>query len=118
SYRYYFYESDSPFTGYHYIGRGEPGAETGGSFVTINGERCFICGNDFEKRSDYRIYRKDGMETPVFDFPDGGFRGWGTILPVKQGSRCHYYWLTFDRHKGSNYNWSYGNLYCFEGELQ
>jgi hypothetical protein len=25
-----------------------------------------------------------------------------------------YYWMTFDRHKGSDYNWSYGNLYCFE----
>lgn len=118
SYSYYFYESDSPFEGFRFIWRGEDGAETGGSFVTINGERCFICGNAFDKRSDYRIYRKDrSMETPDFNFPDGGFRGWGTIVPVKQGSRTRYYWVTFDRHNGSGHNWSYGNLYCFEADL-
>ena len=30
--------------------------------------------------------------------------------------RTRYFWLTFDRHKGSDYNWSYGNLYCFEAK--
>ena len=55
------------------------------------------------------------MTEAKFNFPDGGFRGWGTVIPVKQGTRTRYYWLTFDRHRGSDYNWSYGNLYCFEG---
>lgn len=54
------------------------------------------------------------MAEAKFDFDDGGFRGWGTIIPVELGSRKRYFWLTFDRHKGSNYNWSYGNIYCFE----
>ena len=116
-YCYYFYESESPFAGYRFLRRNTDGAETGGSFVMINGERCFICGNSFTKRSDYRIYRESGMETPTFDFADGGFRGWGTLVPVKQGSRTRYYWVTFDRHNGSGYNWSYGNLYCFEADL-
>lgn len=116
AYRYFFYESEDPFTGYRCTGKGlGDGAETGGSFVNIRGQRFFICGNDFHKRSNYRIYSKDGMEEACFDFPDGGFRGWGTLIPVPAGSRMRYYWLTFDRQLGSNYNWSYGNLYCFEG---
>ena len=116
-YRYAFFTSDQPFTGYRYIGCGYDGAETGGAFVKVDGEQLFVCGNDFKKRANYRIYSKDGMQEAKFDFDDGGFRGWGGIIPVKQGSRTRYYWITFDRHKGSDYTWSYGNLYCFEGIL-
>jgi hypothetical protein len=54
------------------------------------------------------------MYHPKFNYPDGGFRGWGTLMPIRQGSRTRYYWLTFDRRLGSDFNWSYGNLYCFE----
>ena len=114
SYSYVFFESKYPFEGYTYIGKGIDGSETGGSFVRFNDEFYFVCGNDFNKTSDYRIYSKSGMKKAVFNYPDGGFRGWGTVLPIKQGSRTRLFWLTFDRHNGSNYNWSYGNLYCFE----
>lgn len=113
-YRYVFFESENAFDGYKFIGKGLDGAETGGSFVKIDGEQYFICGNDFNSVSDYRIYHKGGMVNAKFDYPDGGFRGWGTVIPVKMGSRTRYFWLTFDRHNGSSYNWSYGNLYCFE----
>ena len=116
-YRYMFFESDKPFRDYKYIGQGYEGAETGGSFVNIEGETVFVCGNSFEKRANYRIYTKDGMHEAKFDFDDGGFRGWGTIIPVVMGSRKRYFWLTFDRHNGSSYNWSYGNIYCFEAEI-
>ncbi len=117
AYRYVFFCSDNPFDGYTYIGQGVDGAETGGSFVRIKDELHFACGNSFNSISDYRIYDKNGMQNVVFDYPDGGFRGWGTIIPVKQGSRIRHYWLTFDRHKASQYNWSYGNLYCFEAKI-
>lgn len=113
-YRYLFFESKEPFSGYRYIGCGQDGAETGGSFVKLEGETVFACGNDFHKVSDYRIYTDHGMYPGKFDFPDGGFRGWGTLIPVTMGSRTRYFWLTFDRHNGSDYNWSYGNVYCFE----
>ena len=113
-YRYVFFESDEPFSGYRYIGAGLDGAETGGSFVRVDGEVFFVCGNDFNLKSNYRIYGKHGMVNAKFDYPDGGFRGWGTLMPIKTGSRTRYFWLTFDRHLGSGYNWSYGNLYCFE----
>ena len=118
-YRYVFFESKDPFTGYKYIGMGyADGAETGGSFVKVKGEQLFICGNDFRKKANYRIYSKEGMEEVKFDLPDGGFRGWGTLLPVVQGSRKRYYFITFDRHNGSELNnWSYGNLYIFEGKI-
>lgn len=114
SYKYMFFRSDSPFEGYTFIGSGLDGAETGGSFVTVDDEKIFACGNDFNKRANYRIYSKAGMQEARFDFDDGGFRGWGTILPVTLGSRKRYFWLTFDRHNGSSYGWSYGNIYCFE----
>ena len=115
-YSYVFFESKEPFDGYTYIGKGVDGAETGGSFVKINGEQFFVCGNYSNVASEYRIYDRSGMKKAKFNFPDGGFRGWGTVLPIKMGSRTRYFWLTFDRHNGSNYNWSYGNLYCFEAE--
>ena len=113
-YVYMFFESKEPFSNYRYIGRGKEGTETGGSFVKIDGEIFFVCGNDFKSRSEYRIYSKQGMRLAEFNYPDGGFRGWGTVIPIKIGSRIRYFWLTFDRHKGSDYTWSYGNLYCFE----
>lgn len=117
-YCYFFFESDSPFGGFRFTGRGVKGAETGGSFFRYHGRLYFICGNSFEKHSDYRVYEwgKPGAFLPLkADFPDGGFRGWGTVFTVKQGTREKLYHLTFDRHNGSAWNWSYGNIYCFEG---
>lgn len=113
-YRYRFYEADTPFTNHKFIGEGYEGEETGGSFVNIEDKMHFICGNSFKEKSDYRIYTKDGMKNAKFDFCDGGFRGWGTVIPFVKGTRKEYYWLTFDRHNGSDYNWSYGNVYCFK----
>ena len=113
-YRYIFFESDKPLGDYIYIGKGVDGSEMGGSFVTFKGEKIFACGNAFDEISDYRIYSKSGMYKAEFDFCDGGFRGWGTIIPIDMGSRKRYFWITFDRHNGSDFNWSYGNVYCFE----
>ena len=117
AYKYAFFESKEPFNNYKYLGCGLDGHETGGSFVKINNEMHFICGNAFDKRADYRVYSKDGMQNLKFDFDDGGFRGWGTLIPVKLGSRTRHLFLTFDRHNGSAYNWSYGNLYLFEADI-
>ena len=114
AYRYFFFESNNPFDEYTYIGQGNDGAETGGSFVSVNDEKVFMCGNDFKSRANYRIYTKNNMYTAKFDFDDGGFRGWGTLMPIKFGSRTRYFHMTFDRHNGSDYNWSYGNIYCYE----
>lgn len=115
-YNYTFFESQNISEGYSYIGCGADGEETGGSFVKAKGELFFVCGNGSSVTSQYRIYSKDGMKTAKFNFSDGGFRGWGSVFSVKSGSRTRYFWLTFDRHCGSSYNWSYGNIYCFEAD--
>ena len=116
-YRYLLFESDRADGDFAFVASAESGEETGGNMVRIDGELLFICGNAFDKRSDYRVYRLPDLkhyENMRFDYDDGGFRGWGTVIPVCRGSRTRYFHLTFDRVKHSSYNWSYGNLYCFE----
>lgn len=119
-YRYFFFESDRPDTGYEFVGIGPSGEETGGSIVRLNGKIFFVCGNSFSATSDYRVYEWGKFDTFTnlkCDYPDGGFRGWGTVMPIRYGSRMRYFWLTFDRKLvNPAYNWSYGNLYCFEAE--
>ena len=117
-YKYHFFESDEPFANYKFIGKGVDGSETGGSFVNIKGERHFVCGNGFKVTSNYRIYSKDGVQDAIFDYPDGGYRGWGTLMPIKLGSRTRYFWWTFDRHNGGDGKWTYGNIFCFEADMQ
>ena len=117
-YRYMFYESDYPDKDYKFIGIGPAGEETGGSIVRLDGKIYFVCGNSFKAVSDYRVYewgKFDSFTNLKCDYPDGGFRGWGTVMPIRYGTRIRYFWLTFDRKLMSpTFNWSYGNLYCFE----
>jgi len=73
----------------------------------------------FDKRAQYQLRRLDNLSEYTllsFDFDDGGFRGWGTLIPVPCGRRTRYVLMTFDRHNGSSYNWSYGNIYVFEAD--
>lgn len=121
-YKYFLFETESenPFEGWKYITNSTSGEETGGSMVKLGDDFIFACGNSFLKRANYRVYKLPDLQNfseMSFDYDDGGFRGWGTIIPVKKGTRTVYYHLTFDRFLGSDvgYNWSYGNIYCFEG---
>jgi hypothetical protein len=119
SYRYFYFESKNPFDGYKFVSATESGEETGGNIVNIDGEYYLCCGNSFSLRANYRAYKLPNLSNYTnfsFDYDDGGFRGWGTIVPIYKGSRKIYYHLTFDRHKGSSYTWSYGNIYCFKYE--
>ena len=113
-YRYFFFASQEPFSGYRFLGKGKAGAETGGSFLPLDGEMHFVCGNSYSAISEYRVYNKEGFTLASFDLPDGGFRGWGTVIPLEMGSRRRLFLLTFDRQNASSFRWSYGNLYCFE----
>lgn len=116
-YRYYLYESANPFKGYKHKATTEGNEVTGGSIVRIGNKLRFVCGSGFDKTAEYHIYDIDSFQkyTAVkCDYHDGGFRGWGTIVPIKSGTRTRYYWLTFDRYKAGKGNWSYGNLYCYE----
>lgn len=116
-YAYHLFEGDDPFNCDRFVSRSGKGAETGGSMVYVGDKLHFVCGNDFDLRANYRVYDLPKLEEYTemeFDYDDGGFRGWGTIVPLKIGTRTRYFHLTFDRHNASDYNWSYGNLYCFE----
>ena len=118
-YRYFLFESDEPFSGYRHVCHTESGENTGGLMVRIRGRRALVCGSDFKARAEYRVYPMGDFshfQRLTCDFDDGGFRGWGSLMPVPCGNRTKYVWMTFDRHNGSDYNWSYGNLYAYEAE--
>lgn len=70
--------------------------------------------NDFSETTDCRIYSETGLTEAKIDFDDSGFRGWSIIIPVEMVRQKRYFRLTFDRHNGSNYHWSYGDIDCFE----
>ena len=119
-YRYFIYESDSPLDGFRHIGHTNAGSTTGGSFVRVGDRRYLVCGSSFDRRAQYHLYQLNDLSKHAlvrFDYDDGGFRGWGTIMPLPCGGREKYVMLTFDRHNGSDYNWSYGNIYVFEADV-
>jgi len=119
AYHYYRFVSDSPLDGFKFADRTETGGKTGGMMTNVEGEYYFVCGTDFNTRANYDIYKYDDFsrrEKPVCDYDDGGFRGWGTVFGMYVGSRKRYYWITFDRHNGSKWNWSYGNIYVYEAK--
>ncbi len=117
AYSYVKFVSDNPFSGYKFYRSTDKTGETGGMTTEIDGKRYFICGAEMNETSKYRIYDAETLEMITeakYDYPDGGFRGWGTLFPVKCGNRQRVFQLTFDRVLGSDFNWSYGNLYAFE----
>ena len=121
AYRYFVFTSDNPFEGFKFLTKGTEGSETGGSLLPLDGEKYFICGSDFGRNNIYHLYKLPEFGAPELlshDYPDGGFRGWGTIIPVFRANRRRFFHITFDRHNCSSYNWSYGNVHIFEGEME
>ena len=117
TYHYFHFTSDRPDGGFVYKDKTAGGEKTGGSFVKTPEGVYFVCGSDFGKTSVYDVYPLDDFSTPtspIVDLRDGGFRGWGSMFLVPCGSRHKYVWITFDRHGGSSFRWSYGNIYVFE----
>lgn len=119
AYHYYRFTSDSPLDGFTYADRTPTGGKTGGMMTPFEGKYYFVCGTDFGTRANYDIYPYNNFserEKPICDYDDGGFRGWGTVFGMYVGSRKRYYWMTFDRHNASKWNWSYGNIHVYEAE--
>jgi hypothetical protein len=118
-YHYYRFVSDAPLDGFIYVDRTLTGGKTGGMMIPFEDRYYFACGTDFHSRALYDVYPYDDFsqrERLTCNYDDGGFRGWGTIIGVPIGSRKRYYWITFDRHNSSGWNWSYGNIYVYEAE--
>ncbi len=120
SYHYCHFVSDDPLDGFTFVDRTPEGDKTGGAFIPTPEGCVFACGSDFNARARYDIYPINDFSSraPIrCDFDDGGFRGWGTVIPIPCGSRRKYVWITFDRHNGSTISrWNYGNLYVFDSE--
>lgn len=122
AYHYYRFVSDDPLDGFTFADRTPTGGKTGGMFTLFENEYYFTCGTDFDSRALYDVYKYDDFsvrEHLSYDYDDGGFRGWGSIMGTHVGTRKKYYFITFDRHNASvKYNWSYGNIYVFEAEIR
>lgn len=118
-YRYFLFESENPLDNFVFKDKTLNGSNTGGSFLRVKERLYFVCGTDADKRAKYNIYPLEDFSDERHlkcDYDDGGFRGWGTIVPVYCGNRTKYMWITFDRVLYGLNNWSYGNIYVFESD--
>lgn len=117
-YRYYLFRSREAEKGYVFHACTQESLEvTGGSFVRYGGNTYFVFGRSFSETSKYDCYsfpECKKLGELKCNHPDGGFRGWGSVMEIPCGTRKRLLWVTFDRTRGSQYNWSYGNLYFFE----
>lgn len=119
-YRYFLFESDNPFTGYVFKDKTLTGANTGGSIVKVSDKYYLICGSNYHVKSQYNIYNLDDLSTfksLLFDYGDGGYRGWGTVFTIPCGSYTKYGWITFDRESEGQTQWTYGNIYYYESDM-
>ena len=118
AYTYFLYESDNPINGFVFKGKTTDSDHlTGGSIVKFGDEYHFVCGAD-TTTSQYNIYKLSDLSSKIgvckFDINDGGYRGWGTLIPIPSGNFTRYIFVTFDREKCGAGTWSYGNLYFYE----
>lgn len=119
-YRYFLFESDNPFTDYVFKNKTLTGANTGGSIVKVSDKYYLICGSNYHVTSQYNIYNLDDLSTfksLLFDYADGGYRGWGTVFSIPCGSYTKYGWITFDRESEGQTQWTYGNIYYYESDM-
>jgi len=119
-YRYFLFESDNPFDGYVFKDKTLSGTNTGGSIVKVGDEYFLVCGSNYHTTSQYNIYNLSNLSnfnSLLKDFPDGGFRGWGSIFSIPCGNFTKYGWITFDRQQIGESKWSYGNIYYYESNL-
>ena len=118
-YKYLRFVSDQPLDGFVFADITPTGGKTGGLMVPFEDGYCFVCGTDFNSRAKYDVYPYNDFSVRhslSCNYDDGGFRGWGTVFAHSSGTRRFYYWITFDRHNASDYNWSYGNIYMYRSK--
>lgn len=106
-YQYYHFVSQDPFTSYTYVDNTLTGEVTGGSIVKVGNQYYLICGSNFHIRAQYNVYELEDLShfyTISFNFNDGGYRGWGSLIPIPMGRKTKYLFYTFDRMNGSESN--------------
>lgn len=92
---------------------------TGINVVPIGGTKYLISGFGWSPAEDaYKVFSMDDLSYICdlsLDMPTGGFRGWGTVIPIPEGMETKYQLLTFDRINPTGVNsWQYGNIYLYE----
>ena len=100
---------------YNYLAMSREDNNTGTRITTVGGRRYVLSGGS---GTTFYIYGYPGLDflgTFSQEFPNGGFRGWPTIVPVPYGSYERYLWITFDRGALTG-KYSYGTLYFFLGD--
>ena len=120
TYTYYLFTSKEPFSGYTFAGKVNDAGVTGGNLLSVGGRKYLVYGRRFDARAEYACVDLADPEHPErlsCDYDDGGFRGWGTVIPVPCGKRTRWVWLTFDRQRAHPEDtWSYGNLYVYDAQ--
>lgn len=112
SYVTYLCESRKWNGGYRQIAESEQNNNTGIRITTVGGKRYVLSGGT---GTTFYIYEYPSLKyagTFRQEFPNGGFRGWPTIVPVRCGNYERYLWITFDRGAQTG-RYSYGTLYFY-----
>lgn len=121
-YRYFLFESNNPIDNFTYVSNCQNGHNTGGTLLKIKDEVYLIHGSNEQVVSQYDVRQLPNISSTLYGLNiknnDGGYRGWGTIVPISCGNKTDYYFYTFDRAKiGSKSNYTYGNLYCYKSNI-
>lgn len=112
SYVTYLCESKSWNGGYRQIAVSEQDNNTGIRITSVGGKRYVLSGGT---DTTFHIYEYPSLKYAgnfKQEFPNGGFRGWPTIVPVRYGNYERYLWITFDRGAQTG-RYSYGTLYFY-----
>lgn len=100
---------------YEYMATSSKDDNTGTRITSVGGRRYVLSGGSETTFYIYDYPTLDYVGTFKQEFPNGGFRGWPTIVPVPYGNFERYLWITFDRGAITG-KYSYGTLYFFLGD--
>lgn len=115
SYATFLCESDNWNGPYEYMAKSGRDNNTGVRITSVGGRRYVLSGGSDTTFYIYDYPTLDYVGTFKQEFPNGGFRGWPTIVPVPYGNFERYLWITFDRGAITG-KYSYGTLYFFLGD--
>ena len=95
------------------------GTTTGLSVTKIGGKYYVLTGQGLKAVDDNLVYydfpQLTNRGTVNIDIKSGGWRGWGTIVPIPDGSKTKYIYRNFDRLESSDETqWTYGSLYLYQ----
>lgn len=115
SYVTYLCESDNWDGPYRQVAESDRNNNTGIRITTVGGRRHVLSGGPGTTFYIYEYPSLRCLGTFSQQFPNGGFRGWPTIVPVPYGNYERYLWITFDRGAQTG-RYSYGTLYFYLGD--